>query len=203
MMTLFKSLVIPRVEYCCQLWNPDKQCDIGDIEGIQKSFTKKITGLRRKNYWQRLGDLDLYSLERRRERYIIIYVWKIIRGIVPNVDGANRIQTETGRHGRHCVIPSLGRGAMRRIQTQNDNSFFVKGPKLFNCIPKAIRECNENQDIFKRKLDNFLKNVPDQPSGSGGAYSRQAQTNSLLHQVRYWRADSARGVSPGSLPQVE
>ena len=203
MMTLFKSLVIPRVEYCCQLWNPDKQCDIGDIEGIQKSFTKKITGLRRKNYWQRLGDLDLYSLERRRERYIIIYVWKIIRGIVPNVDGANRIQTETGRHGRHCVIPSLGRGAMRRIQTQNDNSFFVKGPKLFNCIPKAIRECNENQDIFKRKLDNFLKNVPDQPSGSGGAYSRQAQTNSLLHQVRYRRADSARGVSPGSLPQVE
>ena len=203
MMTLFKSLVIPRVEYCCQLWNPDKQGDIRDIEGIQKSFTKKISGLRELNYWGRLEALNLYSLERRRERYIIIYVWKIIQGLVPNVNGANRIQTTTGRHGLQCVIPSLGRGTMQRIQTQNDNSFFVKGPKLFNCVTREIRECEENQDIFKRKLDKFLKNVPDQPSGSGGAYSRQAQTNSLLHQVRYRRTDSARGVSPGSLPQEE
>ena len=203
MMTLFKSLVIPRIEYCCQLWNPNKQCDISDIEGIQKSYTKKITGMRELNYWQRLAALKLYSLERRRERYIIIYVWKIIQGTVPNVEGANRIQTANGRLGLKCEIPGLNRRAMKRIQTQKDNSFFVKGPRLFNCIPKEIRECTENQDIFKRKLDNFLKNVPDQPNGSGGAYSRQAQTNSLLHQVPYRRADSARGVSPGSLPQEE
>lgn len=201
MMTLFKSLVIPRIEYCCQLWNPDKQCDIRDIEGIQKSFTKKITGMNELNYWQRLTALNLYSLERRRERYIIIYMWKIIRGAAPNVDGTNRIQTANGRHGLKCVIPGLNRGAMKRIQTQKDNSFFVKGPKLFNCLPKEIRESTENQDIFKRKLDKFLKNVPDQPNGSGGAYSRQAQTNSLLHQVPYMRVDRARGVSPGSLPQ--
>ena len=203
MMTLFKSLVIPRVEYCCQLWNPDKQGDIRDLEGVQKSFTKKITGLSELKYWERLDALNLYSLERRRERYIIIYVWKIIRGIVPNVEGANQIKTATGRNGRHCEIPPLGRGAMRRIQTQNDNSFFIKGPRLFNCVSKEVRECDDSPDVFKRKLDKFLMKIPDQPSGSGGAYSRQAATNSLLHQVRYRRSDGARGVSPGSLPQVE
>ena len=110
MMTLFKSLVIPRVEYCCQLWNPDKQGDIRDIEGVQKSFTRKITGLSEMKYWERLDALNLYSLERRRERYIIIYVWKIIQGMVPNVEGANRIRTATGRNGLHCEIPPLGRG---------------------------------------------------------------------------------------------
>ena len=28
--------------------------------------------------------LNLYSLERRRERYMCIYVWKILRNYVPN-----------------------------------------------------------------------------------------------------------------------
>jgi hypothetical protein len=32
----------------------------------------------------RLKALKLYSLERRRERYTVLYMWKIIRGLVPN-----------------------------------------------------------------------------------------------------------------------
>ena len=35
MLTLLKSLVIPQLEYCCQLWNPWKAKDIQAIEAIQ------------------------------------------------------------------------------------------------------------------------------------------------------------------------
>ena len=35
MLTLLKSLVIPLLEYCCQIWNPWKTKDIQAIEAIQ------------------------------------------------------------------------------------------------------------------------------------------------------------------------
>ena len=43
MLTLLKSLVIPVLEYCCQLFNPWKAKDIQAIEAIQRTFTYKIT----------------------------------------------------------------------------------------------------------------------------------------------------------------
>jgi hypothetical protein len=56
MLTLFKSLVLPHLEYCCILWSPYKAKIIQQIEGIQRSFTAKIQEqqLQDKNYWERL-----------------------------------------------------------------------------------------------------------------------------------------------------
>ena len=65
-LTLLKSLVIPLLEYCCQLWNPWKAKDIQAIEAIRRSFTYKIIEVQRLNYWERLHELKLYSLQRRR-----------------------------------------------------------------------------------------------------------------------------------------
>ena len=86
MLILLKSLVIPLLEYCCQLWNPWKAKDIQAIEAIQRTFTYKITEVQHFDYWERLHELKLYSLQRRRERYIIIYIWKITQHMVPNID---------------------------------------------------------------------------------------------------------------------
>ena len=44
MLVLYKSLVLPIAEYCCQLWNPSAIGDITKIEGIQRTFTSKIAG---------------------------------------------------------------------------------------------------------------------------------------------------------------
>ena len=74
MLTLFKSLVVPHAEYCSQLWNPVNIGDIAQLEEIQRTYTSKIEGLHDQNYWQRLESLNLYSLQRRRERYLIIYI---------------------------------------------------------------------------------------------------------------------------------
>jgi hypothetical protein len=46
------------------------------------------------NYWDRLQPLGLYSLQRRRERYVILYIWKMISGMVPNFESETfRIET--------------------------------------------------------------------------------------------------------------
>ena len=84
MLTLLKSLVVPLLEYIPrQLWNTWKVKDIEAIEAIQRTFTNKITEVQHLNYWERLHELKLYSLQRRRERYIMIYIWKITQHMVP------------------------------------------------------------------------------------------------------------------------
>ena len=105
MLTLLKSLVIP--ENCCQLWNPWNANDILAIEAIKRTFTYKITEAQHLNYWKRLHELKLYSLQRRRERYIIIYIWKTTQHMVPNIDGTMGHKIKTRKHPRHgiqCVI---------------------------------------------------------------------------------------------------
>ena len=107
MLTLLKSLVIPLLEYCCQLSNPWKAKDIQAIEAIHRTFTYKITEVLHLNYWERLHELKLYSLQRRLERYIIIYIWKITQHMVPNIDGTMGHKIKTRKHPRHgtqCVI---------------------------------------------------------------------------------------------------
>ena len=42
MLTTWKTLVIPILDYCSQLWSPLKQGDIQLIEDVQKCFTRKI-----------------------------------------------------------------------------------------------------------------------------------------------------------------
>jgi hypothetical protein len=56
------------------------------LEAVQRTFSSRISGMRELdlNYWERLKPLGLYSLERRRKRYIIVYTWKMITGLARN-----------------------------------------------------------------------------------------------------------------------
>ena len=74
MMTLFKSLVRCKVEYCCPLWNPSKITDIQTIENIQRQFTRKIAGLNQMDYWERLRKLKLYYLYSDEENSILLSI---------------------------------------------------------------------------------------------------------------------------------
>ena len=136
MVTLWKALVVPIVDYCSQLWNPSTQSAIQRIESIQLSFLKKISGMSHHDYWKQLQVLGMYSLQRRRERYICIYIWKVVEGLVPNFG----IEvTANNRTGRHCTVPLIRPTARGRIKTIRFTSMGVNGPRIFNCLPKSIR----------------------------------------------------------------
>ena len=186
MMTLFKAMVRPIIEYCCQIWCPKKQYQINMIESIQRHFTSKIYKLDGLPYIQRLGYLKIYSLERRREGYIIIYTWKIIEGLAPNLLGNDPIELVeySQRRGRFCRVPSLNTRATAHMRTLKENSFSVNGPRLFNMMPRGLRDHVTSLCSFKRKLDNFLATVVDDPMVVGG--------NSLLVQVPLERARCVR-----------
>ena len=127
MITLYKSIVLPIIEYCSQLWCPTKIGAIRKLEAIQRNFTHRIQGMHDLNYWQRLNQLKLYSLERRRERYTILYVYKIVLSITPNFEDQRfSIKTRfSERRGLLCEVPALNTTATARIKSVVDQSFAV------------------------------------------------------------------------------
>ena len=190
MLTLYRALVLPIVEYCCQLWHPQAFGMIRQLEAVQRTFTYRIVGMRDLSYWQRLERLKLYSLERRRERYIIMYVWKVLQGLTPNFDGENYMRTnESVRRGRVCVLPAARRGAMQRLQTMHEGSVPVLGARLFNCLPRELREYDGTLETFKSRVDRFLATIPDQPCLPH--YYQSAASNSIISQLEQMRAERA------------
>ena len=152
-----------------------------------KKFYNKISGLQHLSYWQQLKELKMYSLERRRERYIIIYIWRIMEGQVPNVSLSNHEGISYvwhPRRGRNCIVPSVSTRGSRHFQTVRYSSFGVRGPRLFNILPISIRNITGcSVDTFKRSLDRYLATVPDEPNIRGYTECRRAESNSLLHMA--------------------
>ena len=69
LMTLWRALVQPILDYCSQLWSPYKAMDIQALESVQRLYTRQIRGMKEFSYWERLRRLGLYSQQRQRERY--------------------------------------------------------------------------------------------------------------------------------------
>ena len=61
MLTDFKALMRPILEYNCEIWNPHKIKDICEIEKIQRAFTHRISQMNEFDYWQRLQKLEILS----------------------------------------------------------------------------------------------------------------------------------------------
>ena len=186
MKTTWRTLVLPILDYCSQLWCPTKPGQIKQIESIQQSFTRKIAS-NASNYWERLSNFKLYSLQRRRERYRIIYVWKILESHVPNIscEGDSGIKKlHSLRNGRSCAISPLLNSTPTAIQRLREGSLTYHGAKLFNALPKDLRNTTNCSTLaFKHKLDKFLAQIIDQPLVDGYTSGRQAESNSLLHMI--------------------
>ena len=76
------------------------------LESVQRAFTKHIQGMHTYSYADRLSMLKLYSLL---DRYTIIYVWKILESIVPNLNIPITCYSSI-RRGRLCATSHVGIG---------------------------------------------------------------------------------------------
>ena len=134
--------------------------DIQELKSVQRTFTSKIAGMRQLHYWERLSRLSLMSLHRRRERFIILHMWKILNRKTSNDLEVSFVSRP--RLGNLAVVPPKSKTSSAANQTLFDSSFAVQGPILWNAMPHHL---NTIQDLeqFKSKPTQFLLSIPDKP----------------------------------------
>ena len=184
MMTLFKSLVQPHLDYCSPIWYPKSACQINKVERVQRVFTRQVQGMKHLSYWDRLKRLHIYSQQRRMERYKIIHVFKCLHSLIPT--HGQLTFTFNPRTGYHCQIKTLSKTVPKCAKNIAQHSVIFQGPSLYNCLPPFLRQkyCQKDPIAhFKQDLDMFLSSIPDQPTVQG--LFRPANSNSLLDQIFY------------------
>lgn len=196
MRTLWTSLIRPIIDYCSPVWSPHSTnySQLDRLEGVLRNFTKKVDNLHELPYCTRLKEMKLSSIQRRHERYKILYVYKIKEGLVPNLPSHPLKQEsfalqfhQNPRTGIRCSYPhpKLYHNPALIPRT---SSFALTASDLWNCLPSCISTITkEPVHIFKRKLDKFLDIIPDEPRcNASGQYSDPntgRNSNSIYHLI--------------------
>ena len=110
-------------------------------------------------------------------------MWKIYTGTAPN-DIKIKFHYND-RTGPQCIVPNLN-ARSSRINTLRYNFFTSMGPRLFNSLPKAVKECS-SPDSFKKTLDDYIMSLPDTPPTPSYV---AANNNSILE----WTVTSSRAL---------
>ena len=64
------------------------------------------------------------------------------------------------------------------------NSFPIRGPEIFNCLPAHIKDLIISQKTFKKRLDKFLSLIPDKLQIGEG--SKIFHSKKLDNMIRQW-----------------
>jgi len=81
LVSLYKSLVRPQLDYCSTVWHPHFSKDKSLLEKVQHRFTRLFPHLRGLPYEERLHQLGLWSFEERWNRADLLEIFKMVKGI--------------------------------------------------------------------------------------------------------------------------
>ena len=157
---MYKALVRPQVEYATPVWCPTLKIDINSIEKVQHRATKLVPAIASLSYEERLQHLKLPTLQYRRLRQDLIFIFKYSKGLI-NLD--TRTHCKVCIHNKDMLTPSLSqktRGHNQKFQIHHHQGIrnrFLTSRALStwnNLNPETPNVSSVN--AFKNKLDNDL-----------------------------------------------
>lgn len=146
---LYTAIIRPNIEYANVVWNPYKRKDIDRVERVQRQFTKKIEGLSKLSYTDRLEKIKLPSLEYRRLRGELIEVYKITHDVYDPLTTTNLLNYETHKRTRSHTLKLH----KYRFKTSKFQNFFTNRIiNSWNALPRLI-VTSESLNTFKNRID--------------------------------------------------
>jgi len=151
---LYSTLVRPHLEYCVQLWSPQHKKAVDVLEWVQRRARKMIRGLEYLSYEDRLRELGLLSLKKRRFQGDLLAAFQYLK-VAYRKDGEELFT-------RVCSDRTRGNGFKLkegRFRLHIRKKFFtMRVVRHWTRFPREAVDA-PSLAVFKARLDGALSNL--------------------------------------------